>query len=92
MLSLFQSEFVRYLHSQNKEVTTMGLRPSELGTILLFLIIPIACSIASYRLAMKKGYGQMAAAASVALTLVLAYFNPFLGAVPAIFLLLAPDK
>lgn len=69
----------------------MGLGAPEFMIILVFLL-PFVCAIVAYRLAKKKGYGQLVAAATVAVTLVLAYFFPPLSLVPLVFFVLAPSK
>lgn len=70
----------------------MGLRAPELLILFIVCLLPFAFAVKAYRLAMNKGYGQLAAAAAVAATLVLAYFFPLLGLVPLIFFVLAPSK
>ena len=69
----------------------IGIGGPEL--IIIFLIfLPLICVLPAYRLAKKKGYGQLVAAGTVAATFILAYLNIFLALVPLVFFLLAPDR
>lgn len=68
----------------------LGIGETEL--VILYVFLPLACAAPAYRIAKKKGYGQLAAAAAVAITIALVFVNPFLGIVPLVFFVLAPKR
>lgn len=68
----------------------VGIGATEL--IILYAVLPLFCIVPAYRLALKKRYGQLAAAAVVATSIALIFINPLLAAVPLVFFLLAPDR